>query len=150
MNYLGIDPGLTGALVLIKSDPFEIIKVIDMPVTGGAVDPYVLNIEIQALKYNTDVTILEDVHSMPKQGVASTFNFGRTKGVIEGVLAANDMRITYVSPQKWKRAMGLIKAPKYSQMKMATQLFGTAEHWKLKKHKDRAEAALMAAWFANK
>ena len=34
------------------------------------------------------LAVLENVHSMPKQGVSSSFCFGEGKGIWEGILAA--------------------------------------------------------------
>ena len=146
---LGIDPGVTGGLALIKTNPaLNLIVAIDMPVTGKLVDPYILHMEVKQMinEHGIDTVVLEDVHSMPAQGVVSSFGFGRSKGVIEGVLASNHLRVAYVSPAAWKRGMAL-KADKNDSSRLASRLFDTSEHWPLKKHNGRAEAALMAAYW---
>ena len=51
--------------------------------------------------------VVEKVGAMPGQGVVSMFNFGKSAGFIEGVLAAFGIEILLVPPQKWKKAYDL-------------------------------------------
>ena len=44
---------------------------------------------------------IEKVGAMPGQGVSSMFQFGRSVGTIEGIIAALRLPISYVTPQKW-------------------------------------------------
>ena len=48
---------------------------------------------------------IEKVHSMPGQGVASMFNFGKGYGIWIGILAALKISKTLVTPQEWKKEM---------------------------------------------
>ena len=143
---MGIDPGLTGAVTTIQYDTMTVLKSDDMPVLVNQVCPYLLTevISHHARSYNIIKYVVEDVHSMPKQGVASTFKFGRSKGVIEGVLAGLHKRTSYVSPVTWKKYLKLTKKGKEASRTLATKVFRTDEHWPLKKHNGRAEAALIA------
>ena len=143
---MGIDPGLTGAVTTIQYDTMTVLKSDDMPVLVNQVCPYLLTevISRHARSYNIIKYVVEDVHSMPKQGVASTFKFGRSKGVIEGVLAGLHKRTSYVSPVTWKKYLDLTKKGKEASRTLATKMFRTDEHWHLKKHNGRAEAALIA------
>ena len=52
--------------------------------------------------------MIEQVHSMPKQGVASSFKFGRHYGFLLGVLTALGIPYQTVTPQKWQKAMGCL------------------------------------------
>jgi crossover junction endodeoxyribonuclease RuvC len=149
---MGIDPGLTGAVATIKLDPPTIMVINDIPVLAGQtkkhICPYMLSSIIRrhtrALgPYHISLFVLEDVHSMPNQGVASMFKFGRTKGVIEGVLAGLSHKITLISPQSWKKQLALTK-DKNASRAMATKIFGTNEYWQRVKDDGRAEAALIA------
>ena len=143
---MGIDPGITGAVTTIQYDTMTVLKTDDMPVLVNQVCPYLLTevISHHARSYNIIKYVVEDVHSMPKQGVASTFKFGRSKGVIEGVLAGLHKRTSYVSPVTWKKHLELTKKGKEASRTLATKIFRTDEHWPLKKHNGRAEAALIA------
>ena len=148
---VGVDPGKTGALALL-SDTGNLIAVEDMPVVGPIISPVLLAEIVHNWidpfadpPYGT--AVVEDVHAMPKQGVASMFSFGRSLGVAEGVLAGEGLAIQYVSPAKWKRALGLTN-DKGASRRRAIELW--PEHAKAfarVKDDGRAEAALIAWWF---
>lgn len=147
---IGIDPGLSGAIAELDRGT---ILVSDMPtfsVTRGKktrrfVDPVQLTILLRDL-FNPDHIILEEVAAMPGNGAVSMFSFGRSFGVVEGVIGALGIPITYVRPAVWKRAMGLTADKGQSQL-LATRLFPLdAGQWPLKKHDGRAEAALLAEY----
>lgn len=91
---------------------------------------------------------LEQVHSMPKQGVASSFNFGRGFGLWEGLLAGMRFPYTLVSPQRWKKAMLADMAKdKGASVLRAKQLFpNCVEQLKLVKDHNKAEALLLAEY----
>jgi hypothetical protein len=60
--------------------------------------------------YSTKNTmaILEQVHSFPKEGVASAFKFGANYGMLVMALTAADIRWEPVAPSKWQREFGLV------------------------------------------
>jgi hypothetical protein len=81
---------------------------------------------------------------MPGQGVSSTFKFGRTCGQLQGILAGLFVPTFLVRPAVWKLALGLT-SDKYMSMELASKVFPEKKDmWVLKKHNDRAEAALLA------
>ena len=81
---------------------------------------------------------------MPGQGVSSVFSFGRSVGVIEGVLAMRGVPTTLVIPQRWQKACD-VRGGKDGSRERAMQLFPDySELFKLKKHDGRADAALIA------
>lgn len=55
---------------------------------------------------------LELVHIMPKQGASSAFTFGHSAGVVQGLVQGAGHPLTMVTPQKWKKAAGLIGTEK--------------------------------------
>lgn len=144
---IGVDPGLTGALALLDSYG-QLLDVHDMPVMGKGVSARGVADIIR--DFQTDirevVCVIEDVHSMPKQGVASSFGFGRSKGVVEGAAAAAGLRIIYVTPALWKRQMK-VTAKKGSSRDLATDRWPKfADQFKRVKDDGRAEAALIGLW----
>ncbi len=151
---IGVDPGLSGAIALVDSYGL-LVAVHDMPVLAGNVSPQLLADvfvnEVHAGRQLDDTTygpvVIEDVHSMPKQGVASSFKFGRSKGVVEGFFAGAGLPIRYVAPSKWKRDLGLT-ADKGICRQRALELWPeqTAAFVRVKDD-GRAEAALIAYWF---
>jgi crossover junction endodeoxyribonuclease RuvC len=141
---IGVDPGLTGAIALVDSYGV-LLRVDDMPVLNGNVSPQLLN-ELDDWDQCGQV-VIEDVHSMPKQGVASSFKFGRSKGVIEGYFAGQGIPLRYVAPSTWKRDLKLSKN-KGASRQMAVELWpGKASLFTRVKDDGRAEAALLAHWW---
>lgn len=143
---MGIDPGLGGAVAFyFPSDPSR-VSVEDMPLAGGEVSAVLLAELI--VNYQPSLAVIERVSAMPGQGVVSMFNFGRAYGDVRGCLGALAIPIEYVTPQKWKKHYQL-PADKEKCRLRALQLFpACADHFKLKKHHGRAEAAMIAKYGA--
>lgn len=53
-----------------------------------------------------DFAVIEAVHSMPKQGVSSSFKFGRGYGFLRGCLIGSGVPFEEVTPQKWQTHLG--------------------------------------------
>jgi len=99
-------------------------------------------------RYAPSMAVIERVSAMPKQGVVSVFGFGRSYGEARGVVGALNIPMHLVTPQKWKKHFGL-SSDKDQPRALATRLFpSVSEHFKLKKHDGRAEAALIALYGA--
>ena len=156
--FLGIDPGLSGALALLDTDAGKIV-VRDVPVhelkrNGKAkreIDLYALArlMDDMAKGQGTRI-VVEQVGSMPGQGVSSVFAFGKAYGILLGVAASTFCPIEFVTPQVWKRAMGVTASKDGSRAK-ASMLFPTySDSWARVKDDGRAEAVLIAAWAAQK
>ena len=106
MSYtiaIGVDPGVSGGIAWIDDDGPHAEK---MPSTE--LDTWSV---IQSVGGHESFALIERVHSMPKQGVASTFKFGTNYGILRGQLAAasdvTGLAWDDVSPQKWQKAFGL-------------------------------------------
>lgn len=149
---IGVDVGNNGAIALVVDGVLE--SVVDMPVVeikrGRTTKRQV---SAQALvgiikEMNPTQAAVEKVGSMPNQGVSSTFAFGRSAGVIEGVLAALGVPVTYVQPAVWAKSMNKGYGKDASRHR-AMELFPDKQDWfKLVKHDGRAEAVLIAMWGA--
>ena len=144
---LGVDPGASGAVALLDEQG-QLIACIDMPNHDGLVSGTLL---VNALHRwgvsasNTQCWI-EDVHSMPKQGVASSFKFGRAHGTVIGVLAGQHLTTHYVTPAKWKKYLALT-ADKAVCRRRAVELWPVhAGLFSRVKDDGRAEAALIARY----
>jgi len=143
---MGIDPGVTGAIAFYFPDAPGRIAVDDVPVAGGEISaPHLASM---VRRYSPTLAVIEKVNAMPGQGVVSMFNFGRSYGDVRGVIGALNIPLHFVSPQKWKKHFGLTSDKDQSRM-LAIRMFPTvSEHFKLKKHDGRAEAALIALYGA--
>lgn len=109
---LGIDPGLSGAISVIKRG--KVAAVFDIPVMaktygkGNMVDGAALFACITNVALDATHVFIEQVQAMPKQGVSSMFTFGRSLGAVEGVLAGFNIGVQYVTPRKWKGVFNLV------------------------------------------
>lgn len=141
---IGIDPGLDGGIAAY--DGLNLIFHQRMPVIKYGTKR-VLNIgrivetlnqpEIQAI-------VLEKVHSMPKQGVASTFKFGENYGVIKGVSAGIGKMLVEVTPQEWKKSV--IRGVDLALGKKMSVAFCCNMFSKENLTDGEADAACMAVW----
>ena len=116
MNFVGIDPGQSGGIACIS----EAGEVWAFKMGETERDTWMI------LCRNTimDFALIESVHSMPKQGVASSFKFGRNYGFLRGCLIALAIPFDEVTPQKWQKAMGcLTHGDKNVSKAKAQQLF---------------------------
>lgn len=151
---IGIDPGLDGALAWLSGDILETFDVPTLEMSRNSkakreVDHYALARILDELTGRTLTAphvIIEQVGSMPGQGVSSVFSFGKTYGTLIGVCAGNYLPITFVAPQTWKKALH-VPAAKDGARAVASATFPRhGDQWPLKKHDGRAEAALIASY----
>jgi len=150
-RVIGIDPGASGAIALLVNG--VLISVHDMPTVtvernkaqkrqvcpaglswliGRMTGPYVTK------------AIVEKVGAMPGQGVSSMFSFGRSVGIIEGVLAAKQIPVTFTTPQAWQKQSGAAKGKDGSRQRVM-ELFPSQAHLFARVKDDgRADAVLIA------
>ena len=89
---------------------------------------------------------VEAVASRPGQGVASTFKFGQTHGVLLGVLGALNVPVSHVTPTKWKKSYGL-GSDKEASRRLAIEMWpNMSGYFARKKDDGRAEAALLGRY----
>jgi crossover junction endodeoxyribonuclease RuvC len=152
MRVIGIDPGLSGAIAIINGT--DSLTVFDMPTitverNGKAkrqVSASELALILKTAKSDDCHVFVEKVSAMAGQGVTSVFSFGRSFGMIEGILAALHMPVTYVAPATWVKAVHR-GAGKDASRSRAMELFPDNQaDFKLKKFDGRADAALIAYW----
>ena len=94
------------------------------------------------------LVILEAVHSLPKQGVASSFTFGEGLGMWKGIIAAYGLPLEMVSPQRWKKEIMADQGREKSASRYkAVQIFPqVADRLSRIKDDGRAEALLLAEY----
>lgn len=156
---IGIDPGASGAMVLLDPETRDLWRWADMPVVETASGKRQVSAPMLAetlMAWRTlaesagraSVAIVEEVGAMPGQGVTSMFSFGRSFGVILGVLAALNLPVELVRPAVWKRKAG-IGADKGAARRTAQERFPARVALFARVRDDgRAEAALLALWRA--
>lgn len=153
---LGIDPGIDGAIAVL-SPAGELVEVIDMPtLTDGAKGRRAVNPALlAAVIYSTHATkaYCELIGPRPGDGHVGAFGFGRSRGIIEGVLAAAGVPVEMIAPASWKRAAGIGpgKENKDSARSVVIARWpAKANLFARKCDCDRAEAALIALAGMNK
>lgn len=145
-RIVGIDPGLTGALALLNEA--KLIDLEDMPVYDKKANGRMIANILVA--WEPDFVVIEDVHSMPKQGVASSFLFGFNTGIAVGAVQATTIPMVRVKSGRWKPQMGLRGKPKDASRGLAMDLWPAfADRFARKGDDGRAEAALIARWYCH-
>ncbi len=109
---IGVDPGGSGAIVVLEDG--NPVTWLNMPLIKVGTSTRVNGAHLASflLPYKGVPVILELVHAMPKQGGTSGFTFGHSAGVVQGVVQGLGHPLTMVTPQKWKKAAGLIGTEK--------------------------------------
>lgn len=151
---IGCDPGQSGALALLADgEPAGFIDMPTMPRKAGGFEVNGASLAAQircALMKHPGANILavvEQVGSMPGQGLASTFRFGQSDGILRGVIATLGIGYITVAPVKWKNHYGLKGQEKDAARALAIRRFpAIAEELARKKDCGRADALLIALW----
>ena len=149
MKILGIDPGHKGALCMIDTDRKE-LRVAAMPIiveqrsekNKTFVDGRRLHHILT--EWDPALACIEDVFSMPHDGVVSAFSFGEGKGVLKGVLAAMEIDPFFVSPNRWKNDLKTSSNKDHSKALARTLL---PHCKKLLSSEGKCEAALITLWY---
>jgi hypothetical protein len=158
--YIGIDPGLSGAIVGLDPDG-KLLFFSDTPVIGESRKRKInlqelvrlLSSELEKHSEKEDgvwdaLCTIESVHSMPGQGVSSSFKFGQSLGCAEGVLQALGIPWQSVTPIRWKRALMTGAGPfkeKSTSVLVASRIWQNLPMPRKMDH-NRAEAALLAEY----
>jgi len=95
--YLGIDPGVSGAWVVINQS-CKIEKL-------GLWEDRRNLFESVCCTCGIQLAAIERVHSMPRQGVASTFTFGQNYGWWLGALDVIKIPYERVPPMRWQKSV---------------------------------------------
>ena len=147
---LGIDVGLNGAIALVQDG--ELVGVVDMPTVtldrNGKAKRQVSVPELVDIIKQFDPTeaYVEKVFAMAGQGVTSVFSFGRSLGVVEGVLTTLKIKTTLMTPQTWQKGLGMTGGKDGSRAR-AMELFpDQTALFKRVKDDGRSDAALIALW----
>jgi crossover junction endodeoxyribonuclease RuvC len=144
-RVLAIDPGSVSAAFAVLDTATGAARVDDVPVANKMVDAVGWAAAVREAR--PDVAIVELVSARPEQGARSGFRFGQGVGLLRGVVSALGIPLHEVSANKWKRASGL-DSDKERARAMAIRLFPAVSGLGRKKDHGRAEALLLARWFA--
>ena len=132
MNFVGIDPGLDGAVAWIG--PHNKVHISMMPTILKTKGRGTRMYEVKSMKlmlqtfYENPMDIfvcLEQQQAMPGQGVSSMFSIGRGMGLWEGILTGLGVPYLVVHPRRWHREIcrGLPGGPKEQSIQAASTSF---------------------------
>jgi crossover junction endodeoxyribonuclease RuvC len=151
MIIAGLDPGKTGALVVVYPDNSVFVLRVPLQKLRGKERPAWSEWErswIDSLTFlEPDMFVIEEVASRPQQSSVATFNFGLSYGFARGLLATQRKPMHYVTPGVWKGKMGLLNSDKNAGREEARRLLPqiTGEIARVKDD-GVAEAALLALY----
>lgn len=152
VQFLGIDPGLSGAVALltVEADNRESVTSIQKtPVVWGQRRPggprrrrYDIPAMLRLLLPLASVSLcfLEAQGARPKQGRASIFTTGFGAGVWEALLVAVGIPHVVVPPQRWRKLVGLSGVDKEAVRLAAARRFPAFDRFSM----DQADAAMLA------
>jgi crossover junction endodeoxyribonuclease RuvC len=100
MIFIGVDPGRSGAIVALDENG-KMVRVQRNDGTERDIFNSLCGFESADL-----FAIIERVHSMPRQGVSSSFKFGVSYGFLRGCLVGARIPFEERTPQQWQKVMG--------------------------------------------
>lgn len=114
MNYVGIDPGASGGVAIISSEG-KVEALIDL---SKLTEPDIVS-WLKLYRESLVFCIIERVHSMPGQGVSSSFKFGRSYGLVTGIVMGLQIPFGEVTPQVWQKEFSIGKHASKTEHKRA-------------------------------
>jgi len=138
MIYIGIDPGLHGAIAILDRWG-AVLALHDMPLDGGTYDCR------QVYSY---LTYLD---GLPIIGIEAVYRFPKISmgfGLLVGVASvAPRSTVIKIPPRRWQKWWGIKKADKNLSRELASKRFpGYADKLARKMDHNRAEALLIAVY----
>lgn len=149
--FIGIDPGLTGAIAWINNTIYDVI---DMPIIANGKGSAKVKNRVHAGRVYDIVgrvrgsrhaeMAIERVSARETNSQASAFSLGSSYMACIASAEVLCIPLELVTPQTWKKHFKLPADKEICRAK-AIELFPKAE-LHLKKHHNRAEALLIAKW----
>ena len=155
--YIGIDPGVTGAISLIDESK-TIIEDLPVVVIPNAkrkekmISPMGLKVMIESMissvAVDDVVCVLEKTQAM-KDTAMTAFSMGQSRGIIIAVLELIGISRIDVAPVAWKKHFSLLKCDKAASQSVACTRRPQDEVFELLKRKkdhNRAESLLLSLY----
>lgn len=154
MVILGVDPGISGAVAVIRDGGVVLFDTPVLAIKSGKslknfIDANAATLMLKSI--HPDYAVIEKVQAMPgggerSMGATSAFNFGMGYGIWLGILAALQIPFEKVHPATWKAALmkGMTKEKDASRMRAMELYPSAAGSLNLKRHHGRADALLLA------
>jgi hypothetical protein len=103
-RYIGLDPGKGGGISVIDKR----LNYIEVKKCPASVHDMALLFElmIEGCPPNSVQVMIEKVWARPHDGRTSVFTFAENYGQWEGIIASQEIKPHYVTPQVWMKAIG--------------------------------------------
>ena len=98
-TFIGLDPGIQGFITaMFPNGNYEFYSIDEN-------DDLALHRILKSIKERSwqVSAVLEDVHALFNASAKSTFNFGEIKGILKGLLIANEIPYTLIQPKTWQQ-----------------------------------------------
>lgn len=105
----GLDPGKKGCYSTFRLEPYGVIRLVD--VIDFAQPGWIARLDRALRLPNLERVWKEKVHSMPRQGVKSTFTFGKSDGQAEAIVELTGCRVEVIRPSVWQYRIGMGRVP---------------------------------------
>lgn len=99
-TYIGIDVGSKGFISVQKNNKWDFLSLEDNDIYS--ISDFLHNL---SLENDSIACVIEDVHAIFGSSAKSTFQFGFNKGFLIGILCANKIPYSLVSPSVWQKAI---------------------------------------------
>ena len=153
--YLGIDPGVTGALALVCAQR-GLLEVAGVPVCSNGTHGVVTR-EVDVRETNELLRTWSDRHQLARDHLSvvierpqamrtgvTALSQGDSYGALRAVAGMWAQRVERVNPAAWKRTFGLTGEGKAASVECARRLYGDQLPKRLRN--DLAEAVLLARY----
>ena len=148
MQFIGIDPGVHGAVAHVEDDD---VVFYDMPVlvmTSKSAGKLITRRKVDVAEFyetlrqlDAPICGIEDLSARPGKGSIASFSLGRSMGAMEMAAYASRLSAMLVPPNVWKRHFGFPVGDKDAPRLELLSLLGPRDDLRLKsKHQDRADA----------
>jgi len=142
-TVIAIDPGWSGAMAVF-TDGQLITTHKCMPTSTETWELCGKDI------HRASIAVLEWVHSMPGQGVASTFKFGYNYGMWNGMLATASKETMLVPPKMWQANWKDVPKDKKDRKNFLKQKAMEISEGRVKVTLQNADAICIGQWYIDK
>jgi hypothetical protein len=169
MRIAAFDPGINASAALLQHgaemEDFE-TRFLDMVDLATVPDGENRQLDVKFIgdllvRWDPDVAVVENVQAMPSipgpdgarrsMGAASSFRFGMACGMIRATVVAYGVPLVMCHPRSWKNHFKLKGPDKKQDAALCKELYPSSVPFiTLVKHHGRADAGLMAAWYADR
>lgn len=127
-KFMGIDPGLKGAIAIITDSSAPNVVFADemYKTSNNEIDIKKIMMKMQEITTvygQISFCFLEKAQAMSKQGVISTFNYGKGYGMLRAFLEIYNIPFQEIHPMKWKKEFSLVKTTKDDSISVARKMF---------------------------